>query len=262
MTGPWVIKSSAVRRPTPLIGLSVYTERVQWAVWDRSCVLLPVDYVTAVVAAGGVPVLLPPSGDAMAGMRPLDGLILSGGPDLDAGLYGEPRHPLADPAQRDRDSWELKLLAAAKSLGVPVLGICRGMQLLNVAHGGGLVQALEESPGAELHRPAAGTFGVHQVRIEADSWCGGALGTEASVPTYHHQAVRSLGRGLRAVAWSDDGCVEAIEGVQGSMLVGVQWHPEADGTSPLIARFVQDCSTSSYDGPTLAHQPTHHLESR
>ena len=262
MTGPLVINADHELPARPLIGLSVYTEQARWGVWDRSCVLLPDDYVTAVVAAGGVPVLLPTSADALAGIRPLDGLILSGGPDLDSTLYGEPRHPLADQPQRDRDRWELELLAAAKHLGVPVLGICRGMQLLNVAHGGGLVQALEDSLGAELHRTASGAFGVHDVRVEADSWCGGALGTRASVPTYHHQAVSSIGRGFRAVAWSDDGCVEAIESVQGPMLVGVQWHPEADLATPLIERFVQDCSTSSYDGRTLAAQPIHHLETR
>jgi putative glutamine amidotransferase len=204
--------------------------------------------------------MLPPSRDALAALRPLSALILCGGPDLDSRLYHARRHPDADRPQPGRDAWELRLLAAAKELGLPVLGICRGMQLLNIAHGGSLVQALKDGPQAELHRPAVGRFGAHAVQTADGSWCRKVLGPSAVVPTYHHQAIDDVGRGLRAVAWSQDGIIEAIEGVASSMLIGVQWHPEAAPDSPLISRFVEQRMHSSDDPEPLVPQPGPQLE--
>lgn len=244
MQGP-LVRLLSTRRP--VIGLTSYVEQAQFGSWSRRCALIPTEYVEHVGAADAVPVVLPPSGDAEAVIRLLDGLILSGGPDVDPWLYYADRHPLTDEPRPERDSWEIALLAAARRRGIPVLGICRGMQLLNVACGGDLVQALEDTPHAALHRAEVGVFGSHSIRIEHASWCESVLGESATVPTYHHQAINTVGATLRPVAWAEEGCIEAIEGVEGSLLVGVQWHPEQDSHSPLIARFVEACAVAAVE---------------
>lgn len=234
----------------PVIGVSTYVERASWGAWNRDCALLPTTYFRNVDDAGAIPVLLPPSRHAEDAVQWLDGLILAGGPDVDAALYGAQPHPSADRPRRERDTWELRLASAAQARGIPVLGICRGMQLLNVAHGGDLIQALEECQHGELHRPTPGVFGRHDVRIDAQSWCGAALGPTTEVATYHHQAINNLGAGLRATAWASDGCVEAFESTDGNILIGVQWHPEEDRSNPLIKEFVTTCAALI---PTHSH---------
>lgn len=248
MKGPLVERGAT---PRPVIGLSAYVERAQFGSWDRDCALIPRTYIDTVEVAGAVPVVLPPCADPSTAVGLLDGLILAGGPDVDPALYNAERHALTDAPRPQRDSWELALLAAARKRQLPVLGICRGMQLLNVAYGGDLVQALEETPHAALHRAQIGSFGRHAVRVRPASWCATAVGEAIDVPTYHHQAVRTIGRTLRPVAWAEDGCIEAVEGLQGPLLVGVQWHPEEDPRSPLLARFVQACAAAEQNPTEL-----------
>lgn len=219
--------SEAIR--VPLIGVTACQEPARWGMWVREAALLPVAYPRWVERAGGVPVLLPPTAslrgvDAL--VERLDGVVLAGGADVDPELYGAERHPETDPPQPQRDRFELALARAVVDADVPFLAICRGLQILNVARGGTLVQHLPEAVGHEGHAPVRGRMGSHAVRIAPNSVIGKVLGESADVPTLHHQAVGRLGKGLAAVAWADDQVVEAAE-LQGHRFgVAVQWHPE------------------------------------
>jgi gamma-glutamyl-gamma-aminobutyrate hydrolase PuuD len=221
-----------------VIGISSYLEPARWSFWDRAAALVPRSYVDGVAHAGGVPVLLPPlaadgpstsvvSDGAVAAVQALDGLVLSGGADVDPARYGEQRQSRTVTSP-ERDGWEFALLRAALELGTPVLAICRGMQLLDVACGGTLHQHLPDAVGHDGHRPGLGEYGRSSVRIAPASRLAGILGTEIEVSCHHHQAVRDLGDGLVATAWTDDDTVEAIEHSEHDFVVGVQWHPEED----------------------------------
>ncbi|WP_051712419.1 gamma-glutamyl-gamma-aminobutyrate hydrolase family protein [Spirillospora albida] len=229
----------------PLIGVTAQLEPARWGQWIREAALLPVPYVRAVERAGGVPVLLPPTG-SLRGLDPLlerlDGIVLAGGGDLDPELYGAERHPETGPPQPRRDRFELALVRAAIAADVPFLAICRGMQALNVARGGTLVQHLPEVVGHDGHAPSPGRFAAHPVRIGATSLTGKILGEAADVPTYHHQAVGRLGKGLVAVAWADDQVVEAVELQGHRFAVGVQWHPEEGDDGRLFEALVAEAS--------------------
>ena len=219
----------------PLIGLSAYCEEAQWAYWRKPAVLLPANYAEQVAAAGGIPVLLPPLPGVAGAVGRLDGLLLTGGGDIDPGRYGAQPHPRTGRVSVPRDTAELEMVAAAMAAGLPVLGVCRGMQLLNVARGGTLRQHL---PGDAGHTPAPGAFGSHPVRVAPGTRLAGILGADgdgADVPTAHHQAVDRLGEGLVATAWAEDGVIEAVEASAAGdpFLVAVQWHPEA-GTDPRL----------------------------
>ncbi|WP_436497072.1 gamma-glutamyl-gamma-aminobutyrate hydrolase family protein [Actinokineospora sp. HUAS TT18] len=210
----------------PVIGLTTYRERARFGVWDTEADVLHRDYANAVVAAGGLPVLLPDVGGGARDMVGLiDGLVLTGGADVDPARYGEPAHP-ATVCRPHRDVFEFALLYAALSGGVPVLGVCRGMQVLTVALGGTLVQHLPEATGTADHQPAAATFGRSAVRLAEGSRAADILGGHTKVHCYHHQAVATLGPELRAVGWADDGTVEAVERPGDEFVLGVQWHPE------------------------------------
>jgi putative glutamine amidotransferase len=213
----------------PLLGITSYLERATFGVWDVPAALLARDYLDGIVAAGGVPVLLPPVGDwGPAEVSRVDGLVLAGGPDIDPARYGAAAHPQTGAAQPNRDDTELRLANAALTLGVPVLGVCRGMQLLNVALGGTLRQHLPQALGNTDHLPERGTFGQVDVRVSAGSRLAGIVGERLRVSCHHHQGVDRLGRGLRAVAWARDGLVEAVELPGEAFVLGVQWHPEND----------------------------------
>ena len=228
----------------PVIGLSAYSEPAQWAVWQAPAVLLPEAYVRQVAAAGGIPVLLPPVPGVAEIVPRLDGLILTGGGDIEPGRYGEAPHPRTARVSEQRDAAELELLGAALDAGLPVLGVCRGMQLLNVARGGTLRQHLAEDTG---HAPQPGTYGSHPVRVAAGTRLAAILDDGRDglhVPTAHHQAIGELGDGLAATAWAEDGVIEAVElGADGDPFVlAVQWHPEVSTDHRLITALVAAAS--------------------
>ncbi|WP_371477731.1 gamma-glutamyl-gamma-aminobutyrate hydrolase family protein [Kitasatospora sp. NBC_00315] len=219
----------------PLVGITGYLEDAAWGVWRQPAALIPQSYVDAVTRAGGVPVLLPPqTGDTGRLLARLDGLLLAGGPDIDPGRYGEAPHPQAGEPHRVRDAWEFDLLRGVLELDVPVLGICRGMQLLNVALGGTLIQHLPDRTGDESHRIAPATFATQAVAVRPAATLATVLGHAAKVACYHHQAVDRLGDGLLATAWSADGTIEALELPGRRFVLGVQWHPEADPSDPRL----------------------------
>ena len=213
----------------PRIGVSTYLERAQQGVWDVRAAFLPEVYLDAVTGSGGIALLLPPQAEQHAdiAVAGLDGLILTGGADVQPELYGAERHPQTDAARIDRDAWELALFRAAERRRMPVLAICRGLQLVNVARGGTLQQHLPESLGTDRYRIGGGVFAENEVAVEAGTTLSQILGSDDyRVHSYHHQGIGRLGDGLAASARSDDGLVQAFEGVGDSYLVGVQWHPE------------------------------------
>ncbi|UGY90476.1 gamma-glutamyl-gamma-aminobutyrate hydrolase family protein [Streptomyces gobiensis] len=213
--------------PAPLIGISTYLEpSARWGVWDLPAALLPAGYHRLTQRAGGLAALLPPDdapGAAGAAVARLDGLVIAGGPDVEPVRYGAVPEPRTGPPARERDAWELALIESALAAGLPLLGVCRGMQLLNVALGGTLVQHLDG------HSGPPGVFDTHTVKPVPGTLLDGVLAEPVTVRTYHHQSVDRLGRGLTASAYAADGTVEAVElpGADGFVL-GVQWHPEAD----------------------------------
>lgn len=226
----------------PLIGISAYCEVARFGVWDLRATLLPQTYVNAVAGAGGVPVLLPPIPDVEDAADRLDGLIISGGPDVEPDRYGQERGPHVTLTRPDRDAAELALFQRAVERGLPVLGVCRGMQLMNVALGGTLIQHLPDVVGHDGHSPVLNGMGEHKVRI-GDS---GALADILPpgmliVPTHHHQGIDRLADGLVPTAWAEDGMIEAVELDSGThpFAVGVQWHPEASTEHALFRALVQ-----------------------
>jgi putative glutamine amidotransferase len=232
----------------PLIGISTYNDLAQWRDWNSPAALIPQTYVDAVRRSGGRPVLLPPGGDpaeAAATVADLDGLIVSGGGDVDPGRYGAAPHPETGAPNQVRDGWELALLDAAVNAGKPLLAVCRGIQLLNVLRGGTLHQHLPLVVGHEEHSGPDCGFGRHLVRVGTAGALGRVLaGTGEDVwldaPTHHHQAVDALGDGLVATAWAADGTVEGLEVADGlaAFAVGVQWHPEEGDDPRLFAALV------------------------
>ncbi len=221
--------ASSVSDPAPLIGVTTYLERAQQGVWDVRAAFLPEQYLTGVTASGGIALLLPPQNPeaADAAIAGMDGLILSGGADVAPELYGEERHPLTDPARVDRDAWELALFRAAERRRIPVLAICRGLQLVNVARGGTLQQHLPESLGTERYRLGGGVFAENDIEVSDDTALAGVLGAgDVRVHSYHHQGIDRLGEGLVAAARSDDGLVQAFVDTSAGHVVGIQWHPE------------------------------------
>ena len=225
----------------PLIGISSYCEQAWWGVWEAQAMVLPRRYADRVSAAGGIPVLLPPVPGIEDALARLDGLMLSGGGDIDPSRYRAEPAPQVTSVREERDTAEFALFAAAMSRHLPVLGICRGLQVINVARGGSLHQHLPDVVGHDGHAPVAGAFGTHAVHVAHGSRLGEILGRDEvdppfDAPTHHHQAVDRLGEGLVATAWAEDGTVEAFElDAEGSFVVAVQWHPEA-GDDPSLFR--------------------------
>ncbi|MFB8248694.1 gamma-glutamyl-gamma-aminobutyrate hydrolase family protein [Streptomyces sp. NPDC055952] len=207
----------------PLIGVSTYLEAgARWGVWELEAALLPVGYPRLVQRSGGLAAMLPPDDPerAAAAVARLDGVVVAGGPDVEPVRYGAQREPRTGPPAPERDAWELALIDAALAAGVPLLGICRGMQLLNVALGGTLVQHIDG------HAEVVGVFGGHTVKPVPGTLYGRVVPEETFVPTYHHQAVDRLGEGLVPSAYAADGTVEAVELPSAPWVLGVQWHPE------------------------------------
>jgi putative glutamine amidotransferase len=225
----------------PLIGITSYAEEIRWSVWTEDAALVPLAYVRAVERAGGRPLVVPPSDDGLEEtLGALDGVIFSGGGDLDPELYGADPHDETDEPRTERDAAELRLLEAALDRDMPVLAICRGSQLLNVARGGDLVQHLPETVGHEQHRHAPGSFSDHEVKVAAGSRLGGLLGDRAPVKSHHHQGYGRIGSGLREVAWAEDGVVEGLEDADKRFALGVLWHPEEGEDFALFQGLVEE----------------------
>jgi putative glutamine amidotransferase len=228
----------------PIVGITTYLTPARWGVWDMAAALIPYDYVRAVEDAGGRALLVPPKEDAVdETLDALDGLIFSGGSDLDPELYGQEPHPETDGIVPERDRAELALLQAALARDLPVLAICRGSQVLNVARGGDLVQHLPEVVGDEKHKHTPGAWADHDVEIENDTRLGALLGGDrAPVKSHHHQGFGRLGERLRVAARADDGTIEALEDPDARFAVGVLWHPEAGEDRKLFEGLVEEAA--------------------
>jgi gamma-glutamyl-gamma-aminobutyrate hydrolase PuuD len=226
----------------PLVGITTYTpEEVRWGVWTMPAALIPLSYVRAIERAGGRALLVPPSEDGVGEtLDALDGLLLSGGEDLAPGTYGAEAHPETRGVDPARDRAELALLEGALARDMPVLAVCRGSQVLNVARGGDLVQHLPEVVGDEKHKHTPGAFAEHEVAVEPDSRLGGLVGARTHVKSHHHQGYGRIGRGLRETAWADDGTVEALEDPQRRFALGVLWHPEEGEDAALFEHLVAE----------------------
>jgi putative glutamine amidotransferase len=222
----------------PLIGITTYVESASWGHWhDVEAALIPYHYVRAVERAGGRAVLVPPDEDGMEEvLDALDGLVFSGGNDLEPAGYGAEAHPATNGTNPARDRGELALLTSALERDLPVLAICRGVEVLNVARGGDLVQHLPEVVGHEEHRAVLGEFSEHPVRVDPSSRLGEVRG---NVMSHHHQGLGRIGDGLREVAWAEDGVVEGLEDPDKPFVVGVLWHPEAGEDQRLFDRLVE-----------------------
>ncbi|MET7393928.1 gamma-glutamyl-gamma-aminobutyrate hydrolase family protein [Dactylosporangium sp. NPDC005572] len=220
----------------PLVGITAYAEPARWGVWDTRAVLIPESYVRMVRDAGARPVVLPPdAGDDAAGLvGRLDGLVLAGGADIEPSQYGAEAHPTTK-TRPDRDAGELAVLRAALDADLPVLGVCRGMELLAVAYGGTLYQHLPDLLGNDRHQPAPGVYGAHPARFATGSRAAEIFGPAAEVNSYHHQGVDKPGT-LTVTGWSDDEVTEAVEDPARRFVLGVQWHPEeASDVRPFAA---------------------------
>jgi gamma-glutamyl-gamma-aminobutyrate hydrolase PuuD len=211
----------------PQIGLTTSVERTKYGAWDEDSALVPMSYVSAVVRNGGWPVLLPPApvepGRVVA---MLDGLVVTGGPDVDPARYGAVPHEQTGRPRRDRDAWEASLCQTALDAEVPLLAICRGLQVLNVAQGGSLHQHLPEVVGHSEHRVALGQMRSNTFTLQPGSLAASVLGAECAGLCHHHQAIDRLGDGLDPVGFAEDGTVEAVEAEGKAFALGVQWHPE------------------------------------
>lgn len=223
----------------PRIGLTTYYQEASWGVWTADAAVLPGTYVQAVAAAGGTPVLLPPVGTDPSIVEMLDGLIISGGSDVDPGQYGAAPHELTR-AQPARDVHDIALTRAALEAGVPLFAICRGAQILNVAMGGSLIQHIPDVNPEADYQPAPGVFGSVEFTTAPGSISRLLLGPTASAPCYHHQAIDRIADGLSVTAAAADGTVEALETTTDGWVLGVQFHPEQNpGDLRLFSGFVE-----------------------
>jgi putative glutamine amidotransferase len=225
----------------PLIGITSYAEEVRMGVWTEDAAVVPLAYVRSVEHAGGRPLVIPPVEDGVEEtLDALHGVIFSGGGDLDPGLYGADPHVETDAPKPWRDQAEIRMLEAALARDMPVLAICRGSQLLNVARGGDLVQHLPEVVGHERHKHEPGAYSDHSVQVASDSKLGDLLGEHAPVKSHHHQGMGQIGEGLREVAWAEDGVVEGLEDPAKRFALGVLWHPEEGEDFALFTGLVEE----------------------
>ncbi|WAL94457.1 gamma-glutamyl-gamma-aminobutyrate hydrolase family protein [Streptomyces sp. Je 1-369] len=234
------MRENAVTGGKPLIGVSTYLESsVSWGVWQLPAAVLPAGYPRLVRAAGGLTAMLPPDDPAHAAevVARLDGVVVAGGPDVAPERYGAAREERTGPPAPERDAWELALIEAALGSGTPLLGICRGMQLMNVALGGTLVQHMDG------HVEGIGVFGTHTVKpVPGTLYESVVPDASTDVPTYHHQAVDRLGRDLVVSAYAEDGTIEAVELPGPAWALGVQWHPEMGEDTRVMAALVRAAS--------------------
>ena len=226
----------------PLIGITTYApDEVRFGVWTMPAALIPMSYVRAIERVGGRALLVPPSEDGVEEtLEALDGLLLSGGEDLAPQTYGADAHPETRGVDPQRDRAELALREGALARDMPVLAVCRGSQVLNVARGGDLVQHLPEVVGDEKHKHTPGVFADHHIRLDPDSRVGALLGERTPVKSHHHQGYGRLGDGLRETAWAEDGTVEGLEDPDKRFAVGVLWHPEEGDDAALFENLVAE----------------------
>jgi putative glutamine amidotransferase len=230
----------------PIIGICTSIEAAHWGAWEMLANLSPRSYSLAVQRAGGLAVLLPPDDHAVESpdevLDLLDGLVLAGGSDIDPATYGARPHPATSGANEERDRFELALGTRALERDMPLLAICRGMQMLNVIQGGTVEQHLPDRLGNDVHRHTPGVFADHTVSLEAGSLAARVVGSEASaVRSHHHQGVDELGEDLVVTGRSDgDDVIEAIELPDRRFALGVLWHPEEDEGSGVIGAFVEE----------------------
>ena len=225
----------------PLIGITCYVERARWSDWDTPAALIPHSYVRAVEHAAGRPLIVPPSDEDVAEtLDALDGIVFSGGADIDPRLYDAARHPETGVVREDRDRSETALMKGAIDRAMPMLAICRGMQLLNVVRGGDLEQHLPDRT-SEPHS-APGEFTRHDIDIKDGSQLSAILGDRSKVPSHHHQAPNRIGEGLRPVAWAPDDTIEAVEDPGMTFCMGVLWHPEEEEDRALFEALVNEAA--------------------
>jgi putative glutamine amidotransferase len=226
----------------PVIGITTYLVPAAWGAWYMEAALVPADYVRAVAAAGGAPVMIPPGSSLPETLSVVDGLVFSGGSDLDPSLYSAEAHPETGGVIRERDDFELELMRAALERDVPVLAICRGSQVLNVALGGDLEQHVPDRVGTELHREVPGVFSEHDVTVVDGTRLASILGDRHDVKSHHHQGFGSLGSGLREAARAPDGTLEALEAPSRRFRLGVRWHPDAGEDRALFEALVAEAA--------------------
>ena len=227
----------------PVIGITAYAEpSVRWGVWDVPAAVIPLAYVQQVEAAGGRALIVPPNEEAIEEtLDALDGVLFSGGSDIDPAEYGQDAHPETNGTRPARDRSELTLLGGALERDMPVLAVCRGSQVLNVARGGDLVQHLPEVVGHEKHKHTPGVFADHEVDVREGTRLASLLGERAPVKSHHHQGFGRLGEGLVEVAWAaEDGLLEAVEVPGQRFVVGVLWHPEEGQDAALFRALVDE----------------------
>ncbi|MHB1999724.1 MAG: gamma-glutamyl-gamma-aminobutyrate hydrolase family protein [Solirubrobacteraceae bacterium] len=237
----------------PRVGICTALERASWSMWEQKAALLGSSYVEAVQAGGGLALMLPPDArlaeDPSQALDAIDGLMLAGGADIDPAGYGAQRHPATQQGSPERDAFEIALVRGAIQRDLPVLGICRGMQLINVALGGTLHQHLPHLLRHQRHLRRPGTFddSDHEVRPVEGTLAARVAGQRIHIAkSHHHQGIDRLGDGLLAGATSPfDGLIEAIELPHRGFVLGVQWHPEADPASPVVGAFVEACRRGS-----------------
>jgi gamma-glutamyl-gamma-aminobutyrate hydrolase PuuD len=224
-----------------MIGITTYLTAARWSHWDEQAALVPAAYVEAVERAGGRALLVPPSKDGVdETLEALDGLVFSGGADLDPELYDQEPHAATDGVQPERDRAELALLQAALARDMPVLAVCRGSQVLNIARGGDLVQHLPDVVGDEKHKHTPGAFADHDVRLEHGTRLASLLGDRAPVKSHHHQGFGRVGEGLQVAAYAEDGTIEAVEAPEQRFALGVLWHPEEGEDLRLFEELVRE----------------------
>jgi putative glutamine amidotransferase len=230
----------------PVIGVSSYLEQAVMGVWDVPAVFLPTSYIVPIQRAGATIVVLPPQDDDAASVGAvldgLDGLCISGGYDVDPALYSQEPHQETDHPRPERDSWELALIAGALARDMPILGVCRGAQVLNVARGGTLVQHVPDAVGHSGYQGSGGVFTTMPVSVSPGTLLARVHPARRDVPVYHHQAIAQLGEGLVISARGDDGVIEAVEDPSMSFCLAVQWHPEQDPGSAGIYRAFADAA--------------------
>jgi len=225
----------------PLIGITTYLTPARWGHWNEEAALIPSAYVDAVERSGGRALLVPPSDDGVEEtLDAVDGVVFSGGADLDPELYDQEPHATTAGVQPERDRAEPALLQAALARDMPVLAVCRGSQILNVARGGDLVQHLPEVVGDDTHIQTPGTFADHDVSLEGGTRLAALLGEHAPVKSHHHQGFGRVGEGLRVSAHAEDGTIEAVEAPEQRFALGVLWHPEAGEDLRLFEELVRE----------------------